>query len=113
MQTALVGKAFGWVRGRSNDPLIGAMILQLQGIAGDIFTAAFQKTTWKQCHPLELAAASNHGILASTSSWADAHARLARLAALTTKKGGTAGKADNLRAAFFLRGAGYEPHEHV
>ena len=44
---------------------------------------------------------------------ADAHARLARLAALTTRKGGTAGKADNLRAAFFLRGAGYEPHEHV
>ena len=65
----------------------------------------------KQCP--ELAAASNHGILASTSSWVNAHARLARLAALTTRKGGTAGKADNLRAAFFLRGAGYEPHEHV
>ena len=30
-----------------------------------------------------------------------------------SRKGGTAGKADNLRAAFCLRGAGYEPHEHV
>ena len=80
--------------------------------AGDMDNRYFPGTDLETMPGIGGSFKSRH-FLASTSSWVNAHARLARLAALTTRKGGTAGKADNLRAAFFLRGAGYEPHEHV
>ena len=87
--------------------------------AGDMDNRYFPGTDLETMPDLELAAASNHGILASkasTSSWSGGVWRMPTPVWpgwQHSRKGGTAGKADNLRAAFFWRGAGYEPHEHV